>query len=91
MSVENIVKFVTGRKMLVKESKKVACNVGFDIFTVWWVKPNYMALSVPSCVMYCSKRVAVRNASGNQSCFVLGRDCTKVRRGKKLLCWMIMS
>ena len=32
--------------------------------------------------MYCSKRMAVRNVSGSQSCCVLGRDCTKVRRYK---------
>ena len=34
--------------------------------------------------MYCSKRVVVRNVSGNvsQSCCVLGRDSTKVERYK---------
>ena len=31
----------------------------------------------------------IRNAGGSQSCCVLGRDCTKVRRCKKLLCCMI--
>ena len=48
MSVENTVKFVTGRKMLVKESQKVACNVGFYVFAVRWIKPNYVALPVLS-------------------------------------------
>ena len=48
MSVENIVKFVTRWEMFVKESKKVTCNVGFDIFAVRWIKPNDNALPFPS-------------------------------------------
>ena len=34
--------------MFVKESSRVTCNVGFDIFAVRWIKPNYIALSVLS-------------------------------------------
>ena len=48
MSIENTVKFVSVGKMFVKESKEVACNVGFYVFTVRWVKPNYLALPVLS-------------------------------------------
>ena len=48
MSVENTAKLVSGEKMFVKESYEVACNVGFYVFTVRWVKPNYVALSVLS-------------------------------------------
>ena len=45
MSVENIVKLVTRRKMF---NNKAACNVGFDIFVVRWMKANCIALPVPS-------------------------------------------
>ena len=41
--------------------------------------------------MCCGEWEVIRNVSGSQSCCVLGRDCTKVRRYKKLLCCMIMS
>ena len=44
-SVEYVVKCVTRRKMFVK---KVACNVGFDIFVVRSIEPrNYITLPVP--------------------------------------------
>ena len=66
MSVENIVKLVTSRKMF---TKKEACNVGFDIFVVRWMKPNCIALPVP---------VAVCNVSRSQSYCDSGRVCTKV-------------
>ena len=48
MSIENTVKFVSGGKMFVKESQEVARNIGFYVFTVRWVKPNYVALPVLS-------------------------------------------
>ena len=42
MSVENVVKFVTRRKMFVK---KVAYNLSFDMFVVSSIKPrNYITL-----------------------------------------------
>ena len=44
-TVKNIVKLVIRRKMF---TKKAACKVGFDIFVVRWMKPNCIALPVPS-------------------------------------------
>ena len=35
--------------------------------------------------------MVIRNLGGSQSCCVLGRDGTEVRRYKKLLCCMIRS
>ena len=45
MSVKNIVKLVIRLEMF---TKKAACKVGFDIFVVRWMKPNCIALPVPS-------------------------------------------
>ena len=45
MSVENIVNLVIRKKMFIK---KAACMVGFDIFVARWMKPNCIALPVPS-------------------------------------------
>ena len=49
--------------MLVYETEKIASYVCFDILAKWWVKPNYIAVSifaVVSCRMLCVFKLLVK-------------------------------
>ncbi len=39
--------------MFVYQAQKIACDVCFDVFAEWRVKPNDIALSVSACFLWC--------------------------------------
>ena len=53
VTIKDFMKWVRLRKVLIDEWKKAFSNFRFNIFTVWWIEPCYISLTVSTVCRRC--------------------------------------